>query len=112
MDLVKNSRGEVFLRGESLYAFNGMPFARGDAEMEVEVVGDAPSLFEWQRDPGLYGPHYAVAELWKHGLPAFTAGGSLVFIRAWAQEHGYTITPNVHLYADRNTARSLADVQW
>ena len=115
MLLVKNFQDEVFMKdGNTVFRFNGTPIETKSTDWEQ--VGETPCLFDWQRDPGMYGPHYAVAELYKYTgqkeCHTFTAGGSIVHIRNWARDHGYEFSPNIRLYSDRNTARSRAQVQW
>jgi len=121
MDLIKNPQtGKIYLRtgmktpqGETLYSFAGTPISvRGTETWEQVNTRDVPCLFEWQRDPGHYGPHYAQARLLDNVAGRhWTAGGSFVYIKTWAEEHDHTITP-LALFDDRNLAREHVDVEW
>ena len=112
MRLVSYNHNVMLDAGETMYAFDGTPYRKPATLQAVDVTRrDVPCLFDWQRDPGHYGPHYAIAELTAKG-ETFVAGGSWLFITAWAKEHGATISPHVRIVDDRNHARNQAEVAW
>ena len=105
MNLVKNPKnGKVYLDAKQvngLYAFDGTPYSRPRTVDGWEVVSreDVPSLWDWQRDPGKYGPYHVVASLslWRGNkrVTRFTAGGSFVYIRAWMRERPATAVSGI-----------------
>ena len=104
-----------FTDSHHLYAIDGTPYSldrASDWPSATKELDEPFTLFDWQASPGDYGPHYVVARLTdqRSGL-SFTAGGSVVYIRAWAHENWHKVTLLV-CYADRNEARAQADVQW
>ena len=107
---------------ETLFTFNGTPLEapKGVEDWPTVSKRELRCVFDWQRDPGLYGPHWAVVRMCvfpEQAKPAyFTAGGSWVYIQAWRElrkSEGITtgLMP-IALYADRQTARDNAEVQW
>ena len=104
-----------FIDGCHLYAIDGTPYSLDRVNnwpSATKELDEPFTLFNWQANPGDFGPHYVVARLTdrRSGLN-FTAGGSIVFIRAWARENWHEVTL-LACYADRNEARAQADVQW
>jgi len=108
--LLKDMNGRVVAdTGCNIVTFNGTPYSYQKWHNDYEQVGEAPSVSEWQADPGKFGPHYAVAQVWPITGEPFYMGGSWLYIKVWADEHGAVITPNVAIYADRNVARQVAE---
>lgn len=100
-------------RRETLYRFDGTPLGGRDcAGWPTVHTQDVPCLFEWQRDPGLYGPHYATYRIMVDRENTFTAGGSILFIRSWLEEHAHWGSISISIYTDRNAARAAAEVEW
>jgi hypothetical protein len=100
---------DVFLdTGSQLIAFDGTPYARLSTVGGWEIVGEVNCLFDWQRDPGTYGPHYAVGTVVDRDGKGFVAGGSWVFINAWCDEHNASFH-NAQIVSDRNEARRRAE---
>jgi len=110
MNLIQHPTGEVVLdTGYKLLTFDGTPLQRPTAASEWPVVGTGVKcLFDWQRDAGSYGPHYAVGTVIHEDGNTFVAGGSLVFINAWCNERG-AIFQMARLFSDRNEARRRAE---
>ena len=99
---------EVFIEsaGSLLIRFDGMGI---QTKAKRAKVGEVACLKVWEEDPGRYGPHYAVAVLTSNETgDSFWAGGSWLYITAWAREHNHTINfPRI--FDDRNVARCLAE---
>lgn len=112
MNLIKNGNGDVFLdTGSQLLMFDGTPVERTPDADGWEVVGSGvDNLFVWRRDPGQFGPHYAVGNIVLPSGDTFVVGGSIVFINAWCNEHEATFH-NAIIVTDRNTARRRAEVR-
>ena len=116
--LVRNPNTDAVLLVDGCYAYavDGTPYS-------IDRVKNWPnatkpnsksfSLFDWQASPGDYGPHYVTARIETMTADCFhfTAGGSVVYIRAWAQENNCHVTL-LQCFADRNSARACAEVQW
>ena len=98
MDLVQSNSGDVYLdTGNQLLSFDGIPCQRPPAANDWQVVGSEVScLFDWQRDPGTYGPYYAVGTI-------VDRDGEM-FISAWCAENDASFH-NAQLVSDRNEAR-------
>jgi hypothetical protein len=111
----------VFLadpRTRTYYGIDGTPIAfdsfAGLPQRGVNTSLEGPRcLYDWQADPGKYGPAYAVA--WvidrRDGHALFTAGGSLLYILAFGRENGFDIRID-RIMDDRNAARAAAHVEW
>ena len=110
MNLVQSNGGDVYLdTGTELLNFDGTPHQHPPAANGWEVVGSKVScLFDWQRDPGTYGPHYAVGTVVNQNGSMFVAGGSIVFINAWCAEYQSTFH-SAQIVSDRNEARRRAE---
>ncbi len=114
VNIRKTPSGELVLVPEfgPVYLFDGTPLTRSPHTKNWPIVGNAPCLTQWQRDPGKYGPAYIVGQMayWQDNqILVFTFGGSFLYATAWAKEHHGKIGPFCHLYDDRNTVRSIAD---
>lgn len=104
----------------TLYHFDGTPISRPAGADDWKVVGEVPCLFDWQRDPGLYGPHYATYTFsFTSERDLWVAGGSILYIRNWIEYTTEQLRGIDHIdyfplaiWADRNTARANADIQW
>lgn len=113
MNLVQSKAGDVFLdTGSQLLMFDGTPLSRPRSADGWPVVSrqDVASLFDWQRDPGRYGSHYVVGTIVNQDNSMFVAGGSIVFIKAWCEEHNATLHL-VQAVSDRNEARKRAEAR-
>ena len=110
MNLVQSNNGDVFLdTGDQLLSFDGTPCQRPPAANGWQVVGNKVTcLFDWQRDPGHFGPHYVVGTVVNKNGSMFAAGGSIVFINAWCAEYKATFHAD-QLVSDRNEARRRAE---
>jgi len=100
---------------QTVYSFNGTPLARPKSFDEWQQVGETPCLFDWQADPGRYGPHYVTVQIrLNRDRAAWSGGGSFVFIQNYLRDNKDQIV--AHLFSqcwiDRNTARNNAQVQW
>jgi hypothetical protein len=110
MNLVRSYSGDIFLdTGSQLLGFDGTPCHRPPTADGWKVVGTGVNcLFDWQRDPGAFGPHYAVGTVVDRDGQMFVAGGSILFINAWCSENQATFH-NAQLVGSRNEARRRAE---
>ena len=109
-----NTNAVLLVDGCYAYAIDGTPYSidRTDGWLDATKEIDRPfTLFDWQASPGDYGPHYVKARLTDRGSLSFTVGGAVVYIRAWAQENNRQVAL-LQCFADRNAARTGAEVQW
>ena len=109
---------EVFLYDPQcniIYSINGTPFGITSyqiADWERVDTREIPCLFDWQREPGRYGDcNNAKAILTSPDGQSFSAGGSILYVWRWAEDHGYAVTL-CECYRDRNAARRVSEVQW
>lgn len=100
---------ELFLDGAGtmvMYAFDGTPLSR----RELPQVGEVACLFDWQADPGQYGPAFVLADVWPQGQKStFTAGGSFLYVCNWCKDHDAAILRSPRLFGDRNVVRRMAE---
>ena len=110
MNLIQNNAGDVYLdTGTQLFSFDGTPYDRPPTANGWAVVGSSIGhLFDWQRDPGTFGPHYAVGTVVDRDGNMFVAGGSFIYISAWCNEYHATFH-NAQIVSDRNEARRRAE---
>jgi len=111
-----NTNAVMLIDGCYAYTIDGTPYSIDRAENWPDATksnGKPFTLFDWQASPGDYGPHYVVARI--ETMTAdnfhFTVGGSVVYIRAWARENNCHVTL-LNCFADRNSARASAEVEW
>jgi len=108
-----NTNAVMLIDGCYAYTIDGTPYSidRTANWPDVTKPNSEPALFDWQASPGDYGPHYVEARITDRAGLSFTAGGSVVYIRAWAQENNCHVTL-LRCFADRNSARASAEVEW
>ena len=108
---------------ETLFTFNGTPLEapKGVEDWPTVSKRELRCVFDWQRDPGRYGPHWAVVRIGvfdtaRNSKEFFSAGGSWLYIQNWLVDHATEDVVvsqfPIALYADRQTARDNAEVQW
>jgi len=109
---------EIYLDADAidtLYSFDGTPHSRYESVNAWAIAGEAPDLFSWQKDPGLYGPHFCTVQIRLLCDRAhWTGGGSFVYIQSYLSDNAEQIVSHrfASLWEDRNTARANAQVQW
>jgi hypothetical protein len=100
---------EVYLEGEgdTLVRFDGTPIAGLTPEA---VVGEVHCLECWQKDPGKYGPFYALADIVPDNRenPTFKAGGLWPFMLYWADGYHSEIQ-NARIFDSRQHVRDLSE---
>ena len=99
--------------GNSLYGFDGAPYARPVNVGEWPVIGQAASVAAWIASPGdartYYGAFTALV-IYKDGRKEVCRlGDNISWLRSWIEDMQRTATVSVQwiaAYSDRNVARA------
>jgi hypothetical protein len=101
---------ELFLLsyGGTKIDFNGTP---STYHADGDVVGAAPCLMEWRKNPGLYvrgNGYYVLGSLVGNDGQSFVVGGSFIYVTSFARDHGLATGPDWRCFDDRNLVRKMA----
>jgi hypothetical protein len=117
LNIVALPDGELYLESfdaSTLYRFDGTPVKNGVAlekyERMRDIVGQVPTLYDWQKEPGRYvrGGTWAAVLVKAEGAGPYWMGGDLNYISSFVAENRL-ISVSRSLFAGRHFARGFAE---